>query len=155
MSNNDNHSGPEGPNVFWVDEADPASPLPQSDTILSIENVAKMFGVGWLTLRSYEARGLIKRRHRIGRIHVYSWADCDRIALILKARRAGLKLGEIAPIIKIADDVSGDRERARQMCTKLIDRLARRRRAIDDGLAELRQLHRLLGAKSVDSADQR
>jgi DNA-binding transcriptional MerR regulator len=149
MSNNDDSSTPDESKVLWIDQDDPAAPPPAQDTILSIETVAKMFGIGRLTLRFYEVRGLIKRRHRIGRVRVYSWADCDRVAFLMKARRAGLKLSEITPILEIADDVLGDRELGRQMCMELIKRLARRRRALDDGLGELRQLHTLLSAKPI------
>ena len=85
--------------------ADPANDLvpPATETILSLENVARMFSVSRLTLRYYEFRGLIKRRHRIGHVPVYGWADCDRIAFIIKCRRVGLSLGEVAPIIAAVD----------------------------------------------------
>jgi DNA-binding transcriptional MerR regulator len=153
MSNNDDRSGPERSNVFRVEETDPASPPPRQDTILSIGNVARMFGVERLTLRYYEARGLIKRRNRVGRVRVYTWADCDRIGFITKARQAGLKLGAIVPLVRIAADAHGDHERGRKMCTELIDRLARRRRAIDEGLAELRHLHTVLCTKPIGQDD--
>jgi hypothetical protein len=38
-------------------------------------------------------RGLIRRRHRIGRSR-YGWADGDRLAFIIKCRRIGLSLSE-------------------------------------------------------------
>ena len=60
------------------------------DETLTIANVARMFDVSRLTLRYYERRGLIKRRQRIGRVRVYTWADCNRIVFIINCRRVGL-----------------------------------------------------------------
>ena len=57
------------------------------EQILSIENVAETFGISRWLLRFCEFRGLIKRRNRIGTTWVYSWADCDRIAFIIKCRQ--------------------------------------------------------------------
>ena len=47
-----------------------------------------------LALRLFELRGLIRRR-RAGHDWVYSWSDCERIALLVKARKAGLAAGAL------------------------------------------------------------
>jgi len=134
--------------VVWVDDTGPV-PAPPEGTLLSIGNVAKMFNVSRLALRNYEVRGLIKRRHRVGNTRVYGWADCDRIAFIIKGRKAGLSLSEIGPILKAVDeDASADSvKEGRTLCLDLIDRLDRRRQALRDALAELRHLHTLLSSK--------
>jgi len=139
---------PDEKDVVWVDDTGPVPP-PAEGTLLSIGNVAKMFNVSRLALRNYEVRGLIKRRHRVGNTRVYGWADCDRIAFIIKGRKAGLSLSEIGPILKAADeDAPADSIRdARTSCLELIDRLDRRRQALRDALAELRHLHTLLSSK--------
>ena len=62
---------------------------------MSIENVAKMFGVSKLSLRYYEFRGLIRRLHSLDGVPVFSWADCERLAFIIKCRKAGVKLSDI------------------------------------------------------------
>jgi DNA-binding transcriptional MerR regulator len=152
MSNSDDSRPPPDDDSFWVDDSG-IRPPPSADTVLSIENVARMFNVSRLTLRHYEIRGLIKRRHRIGRVRVYGWADCDRIAFILKVRRAGLALSEVMPILAAGDDVLADRKLGQERCLELIARLERRRRAFDEGLAELRHLYALLSGKTPgDSA---
>ena len=74
--------------------------------ILSIENVAETFGISRWLLRYCEFRGLIKRRNRIGSTWAYGWADCDRIAFFIKCRRAGLRFGEVAAVLRAADDDS-------------------------------------------------
>jgi DNA-binding transcriptional MerR regulator len=125
------------------------SSAPTAPEILSIENVAAMFDVTRLLLRSFEFRGLIRRRQRVGRTRVYSWADCERIAFILKCREAGLTLHDIAPVIDAADcDVSIATLRSGQeACMALVDRLELRRKAIEEALAELSHLHALLSTK--------
>ncbi len=157
MTNRDDGCGrnPDDPEVVWVDDSGPVPPPPDG-TLLSIGNVAKMFNVSRLALRNYEVRGLIKRRHRFGNTRVYGWADCDRIAFIIKGRKAGLTLAELGPILKAADeDASVESMRAgRTTCLELIDRLDRRRQALRDGLAELRHLHTLLSSKLLSGGDQ-
>jgi DNA-binding transcriptional MerR regulator len=119
------------------------------ENILSIENVAETFGISRWLLRYCELRGLIKRRNRIGSTWTYSWADCDRIAFIIKCRRAGLRFSEIAPLVRAVDDDSARvQESAQELCTAQIQRLETRRKAIDEALSELAHTNTLLGTKS-------
>jgi len=124
-----------------------AAPAPE--TILSIENVARMFNVSWFVLRYYEFRGLIKRRHRIGSIPVYGWADCDRLAFIIKCRRIGLSLSEVAPIVAAVDheDDIVIHKRGQKSCMQLVSRLEQRRKILDEALAELAHTYSLLSIK--------
>jgi DNA-binding transcriptional MerR regulator len=149
MSYNDDPKAPADEEAFWVDDSG-VHPRPPADTVLSIDNVARMFNVSRLTLRHYEIRGLIKRRHRVGHTRVYSWADCERLACILKVRRAGIALGEVQPILAAVDDVLADRRLAQQQCVDLMARMDRRRRTFDDALAELQHLHLLLSGKPLE-----
>jgi DNA-binding transcriptional MerR regulator len=155
MTNRDDGCDRDETEIVWVDDSG-AVPPPPEGTVLSIGNIAKMFNVSRLALRNYEVRGLIKRRHRVGHTRVYGWADCDRIAFIIKGRKAGLTLAELAPILKAADeDASVDSMRAgRTACLELIDRLDRRRQALRDGLAELRHIHTLLSSKLLTGRDR-
>jgi DNA-binding transcriptional MerR regulator len=145
----------KNPSVAPVAEAllagDAATDLvpPATATVLSIENVARMFNVSRLTLRYYEFRGLIKRRHRIGRVPVYGWADCDRIAFIIKCRRVGLSLGEVALIIAAVDheDDTIIHKRGQEACMRLVTRLEQRRKTLDEALAELAHTYSLLSMK--------
>ena len=72
--------------------------VPNDEIALSIRDVAQMFKVSPLTLRLYELRGLI-RRERAGHTWVYSWSERKRIALIVKARQAGLRFRDLKPVI--------------------------------------------------------
>ena len=91
MSNREFDSTKAG-KVVWLD--DTGSGEPPTDRVLSLENVAEMFGVSQFRLRYYEFRGLIRRRQVHDGVRVYGWADCERLAFILKCRKAGLTLGE-------------------------------------------------------------
>jgi DNA-binding transcriptional MerR regulator len=127
---------------------DSAGCAPAVESILSIENVAETFGISRWLLRYCEYRGLIKRRSRTGSAWAYSWADCDRIAFIIKCRRAGLRFFEIAPIVQAMDhDSARIHESAQELCSALIDRLKIRRRAVEDALSELGHMQSQLGAK--------
>lgn len=147
MSDCEDRATSETSDVVWVDDSG-EQPAPQG-TVLSIANVAKMFNVTQLVLRYYERRGLIARRYSVGRSRVYGWADCDRIAFIIKGRRVGVPLSEIGLLIKAAErDASVSSIKAgRAKCLELIDSLDRRRQPLRDALAELRHMHALLSRK--------
>jgi DNA-binding transcriptional MerR regulator len=136
--------------VIWLDDTNGEDAVaPQSAATLSIENVAQMFDVSPWTLRYYELRGVIARRQHIGQIRVYSWADCDRIAFIIKCRRAGIGLADIAPILRAVDeDTQAQSIRINQQrCDTLIASLEKPRKVFDEALSELRQIRSLLCAK--------
>lgn len=84
----------------------------------------------------------------MGSARVYSWADCDRIACVIKLRRAGLRLSEIAAIIRAIDhDSARHHEAGQEFCQSLIHKLQLRRKTIDEALSELNHAHSLLGRK--------
>jgi len=123
-----------------------ASSLPQpgsaeNEFALSLKAVAGMFKISPHTLRLYELRGLI-RRVRCGRQWTYSWADCERIALIVKARKVGLSIRSIARIIKAMDVDAGTAkfEAGREQCLDLIRALELRKKDLHDVLGELHRI---------------
>jgi DNA-binding transcriptional MerR regulator len=140
MSNYESSTAAAGVNGGNPVYSDAGEECRQDDVVLSIENVARMFKHPRLALRYYELRGLIKRRSRVGSIRVFDWADCGVIAFIVKCRRAGLTLGEIAPVIRSArgDGSVHKVKSGPDPCLTLIDRLERRRQALDEALDELR-----------------
>jgi len=148
MSNceNDVRSSTE---VVWLDDTGSGRVDPPAERVLSIGNVAKMFGVSRLSLRYYEMRGLIRRRHSLDGVRVYGWADCERIAFIIKCRKAGLTLADIIMIIQATeDDISPLQFKiGQETCMALVNRLEGRRRVIDDALSELSHVHALLTSK--------
>ena len=148
MSNCENRTVKAG-DVVWLDDTGSDRPSPQMDRVLSLRNVSEMFVVSQLTLRYYELRGLIHRRHLQEGVPVYGWADCERIAFIIKCRKAGLTLRDISAILDATDDdVAPENFKAGQeVCMALVERLERRRKVLDDALAELSHVYALLTAR--------
>ena len=106
-----------------------------------------MFGVSKLSLRYYEFRGLIRRMQSLHGVPVFGWADCERLAFIIKCRKAGVKLSDLSSTIIDAtdDDVSPlGFKTGQENCMALVERLERRRRVIDEALAELSHVYALL-----------
>jgi DNA-binding transcriptional MerR regulator len=121
-----------------TDKLGDALPETAKNQVLTIAAVAAMFKISTLTLRLLELRGLIRRREA-GGDRVYSWADCERVALLVKARKAGFATRELAPVLKAMDAsvpnaVADD---GRLQCLFLIHALERRQQAISNLLGEL------------------
>lgn len=135
--------------VVWLDDTGSGRTDLLAESVLSLENVAKTFSVSKLSLRYYELRGLIRRRHSLDGVPVYGWADCERLALIIKCRKAGVMLGDIVTIIQATDDDMSARQikAGRDTYVALVERLGQRRRAIDEALAELGHVYAVLTAK--------
>ena len=137
--------------TVWLDDTGSGRTDPPSERVLSLENVARMFGVSKLSLRYYEFRGLIRRMHSLGGVPVFSWADCERLAFIIKCRKAGVKLSDIVTIIDATDDDASPLafKTGQENCMALVERLEQRRRLIDEALAELSHVYALLTTKLV------
>jgi DNA-binding transcriptional MerR regulator len=98
----------------------PAAAKADSERLWTVGELAEELGVTTRTLRFYEAEGLISPR-RQGAARVYSVRDRTRLRLILRGKRLGMSLAEIAEIIDIYDGAASSERR--QLRT-LLDRLA-------------------------------
>jgi DNA-binding transcriptional MerR regulator len=114
-----------------------------------------MFGVSKLSLRYYEFRGLIRRMHSQDGVPVFGWADCERLAFIIKCRKAGVKLSDVVTIIDATDDDASPLafKTGQENCMALVERLEQRRRVIDEALAELSHVYALLTTKLLGDAE--
>jgi DNA-binding transcriptional MerR regulator len=159
MSDRENHSNHPEREVVWLDDTESGRgvPVQARDQVLSIDAVAMMFSVPIWTLSYYEWRGLIRRRHRHGQVRVYGWADCERLSLVIKCRKAGLPLRGIVAIIEATEDdapVSVSRT-GQEQCMVQVDRLEQRRKVIEEALAELSHVYALLTSKIVGPGARR
>jgi DNA-binding transcriptional MerR regulator len=114
----------------------------------TIGEMAAEFGVSLRTLRFYEDRQMLRPR-REGHTRLYGQSDRLRMQMIVKGKRLGFTLGEIAELIgtqDVADDIEG-KLRPSQIVTQ-IDHLERQRREIDDAIARLRATHDRLATAS-------
>ncbi len=151
------NKSPEPVSLAWLDDGGGDSATPPETKLLTIANVAEMFGVSRLLLRFYEFRGLIGRNSRIDGQRVYSWAVCERLALIIKCRKVGLRLSDIVAVIEATDeDASIEAAKAGQeKSMALVEQLEHRRRAIEEGLRELSLLYALLNEKVLNESSRR
>ena len=126
-------------------EAAAESDTSKSD-LLTLGVVARMFKISPLTLRFYELAGLVRRR-RAGASRTFSWTDCERIALIVKAHAAGLRIGDIKAVIRAMDQNAPRAlaESALTECLALVHALEDRQRAVGNVLAELYRIEREIG----------
>jgi DNA-binding transcriptional MerR regulator len=149
----------KGSKVIWLDNTENGWARPAQERVLSIGNVARMFGVTRLALRYYEFRGLIRRRQVMEGQRVYGWADCDRIAFIIKCRRAGVPLRELIAIISASDEDATPEavKQGQERCMALVDRLERKRKHFDEALAELNHVYTLLTSRLLgpDGSDDK
>ena len=97
----------------------PVEAKADSERLWTVGELAEELGVTTRTLRFYEAEGLISPR-RQGAARVYSVRDRTRLRLILRGKRFGMSLAEIAEIVDIYDGAASSERR--QLRT-LLDRL--------------------------------
>jgi DNA-binding transcriptional MerR regulator len=141
--------------VVWIEEQSPSQPDQRAATPAPVEytisELAKEFGVTLRTLRFYEDKGLISPR-RQGLTRLYSPADRERIALILKGKKLGFMLGEIRQMVA-AEQGRGDGHAlklSREKCLEQIELLNRQQADIEDALTELRSIYASLSPKMAE-----
>jgi DNA-binding transcriptional MerR regulator len=105
----------------------------------TITQLAQEYGVTLRTLRHYEDVGLLFPERR-GTTRVFHVRDRIRLQLILRGKRLGFTLPEIATIVNMYDDQPGEAGQLQYLIYQIDVRraeLAQRRRDIDETLAEL------------------
>ena len=110
----------------------------------SIGELADQFHTTLRTIRHYEELGLISPS-RNGRQRVYTERDRVRLELILRGKRLGFTLDEIAHIINLYDDPPGEAGQLEFLLAEIQRRrsdLVQRRADLDAVLAELAELER-------------
>jgi len=110
----------------------------------SITALARDHGVTLRTIRFYEDRGLLSPERR-GVQRVYHNRDRVRLALVLRGKRLGFSLDEIARIVDMYDSEPGEAGQLRYLLTQIAARraeLAQRRHDIDETLSELDEVER-------------
>lgn len=112
----------------------------------TISDMARLYGVSLRTLRFYEDKGLLQPR-RQGTARYYSAKDRVRLELILKGKRLGFTLNEIADLIAArrtsdpADPVDLAVSLDREQIATQIEYLTRQRDELDSAIAELKRAY--------------
>jgi DNA-binding transcriptional MerR regulator len=110
----------------------------------SIAELAAAYGVTLRTIRFYEDRGLLTPERR-GTARVYHPRDKVRLGLILRGKRLGFSLDEIATIVDMYDAEPGEEGQLAYLLDQIGRRrseLEQRRRDIDETLLELAEVER-------------
>jgi DNA-binding transcriptional MerR regulator len=113
-----------------------------AERLFTVTQLATELGITARTLRFYEDRGLIAPR-RIGPNRVYAARDRARMVLILRGKHLGFSLREIAEYLDLYDADPTHTEQLRVLAataSKRIAALERQRDAVDETLAELREI---------------
>jgi DNA-binding transcriptional MerR regulator len=108
----------------------------------TITELADDFGTTLRTLRHYEDIGLLFPERR-GTARVFHHRDRIRLELILRGKRLGFTLPEIATIVNMYDDQPGEAGQLQYLIDQIAVRreeLDQRRRDIDATLAELAEV---------------
>lgn len=106
---------------------------------LSITDLSREFDVTTRAIRFYEDEGLLHPR-RQGRNRVYSHRDRVRLKLILRGKRLGFSLSEIAEIIRMYHSEPGESAQLDYFIDKIRERralLLQQKEDIEVTLAEL------------------
>jgi DNA-binding transcriptional MerR regulator len=108
----------------------------------SIAELAAEYDVTLRTIRFYEDRGLLTPERR-GTVRVYHPRDRVRLGLILRGKRLGFSLDEIATIVDMYDAEPGEEGQLVYLLDQITNRraeLEQRRRDIDETLQELAEV---------------
>jgi DNA-binding transcriptional MerR regulator len=117
--------------------------------MLTIGEIARIYGVTFRALRFYEQRGLLKPLRR-GGARFYDSTQKARLQLVLKGKQLGFTLTEISDLLdadagaaKPVDDFVLDEK----LVLSQLRHLEERRTELDQAIEELRATHRrLVGA---------
>jgi DNA-binding transcriptional MerR regulator len=129
--------------VIWIESDAEAAPT-AGDPALTISQVSAKLGMTQRALRFYESRGLVAPR-RAGQTRFYDSWDIERLALILKAKKLGFTLSEIAQMVRAGEGASAHSLKlSRTKCVEQIGVLERQVQEAEDALNELRRIHTML-----------
>jgi DNA-binding transcriptional MerR regulator len=115
-----------------------------ADPTWTITELSAEFAVTLRTIRHYEDLGLLSPERR-GTARVFHPRDRVRLALILRGRRLGFSLDEIATIVNMYDAEPGEAGQLRYLLEQIDVRradLEQRRSDIEQTLADLAEVER-------------
>jgi DNA-binding transcriptional MerR regulator len=127
-------------------------PSDDHDALKGIQEVAQELGLTMRALRFYEDKGLIAPQ-RVGTTRIYGKREVARARLVQRGRRLGFTIREIKEFLDLYDVDPEHAEQMRRFVKRVRERLAElegRRAALEETIAELRQLER----EAIDSLAQ-
>ncbi len=94
-----------------------------ADDTYSITDLAQEFDITARAIRFYEDQGLLAPARR-GQSRIYGQRDRTRLKLILRGKRLGFSLAEVAEIIDLYDNQPGETGQLHFFLSKIADRRA-------------------------------
>jgi len=110
-----------------------------AEELRGIQQVAAELGITTRTLRFYEDLGLIEPR-RIGTTRIYTKRETGRMQLILRGKRLGFSLRDIAEFLELYDADPQHVEQMRTLAERCRDRIAELEKQNEDLLKTLTEL---------------
>jgi DNA-binding transcriptional MerR regulator len=123
----------------------------REQTEFAINELAGEFGLTLRALRFYESRGLLAPQ-REGRRRIFSRADRERLALIVKGKKLGFTLAEISQMIE-AQSGRASAHTLKLTAEKCLEQIAffeRQMREAAEALTELRDIHLTLSKQAME-----
>ncbi|AUG54484.1 MerR family transcriptional regulator [Thalassospira marina] len=121
--------------------------------IYTVPELAKDLGVTPRTIRFYEQKGLVSPQ-RAGSTRVYTRSDRARMLIILRGKRLGFSLREIADYLDLYAADPTQSEQIRMLLGRVRQRmkdLTEQRQALDVTLEELRDIEQ----QSIDALKEK
>jgi DNA-binding transcriptional MerR regulator len=118
--------------------------IEHSPAFFSVNQLAEELDVTPRAIRFYEAKGLITPQ-RAGTTRVFSRRDRARLLLILRGKRLGFSLAEIAEYLALYDADRSQVEQVKLLLDRARHRIAEleaQRRDLDQTLGELRDIEK-------------
>ena len=123
----------------------------ESRDLFAIADLAREFGISTRAIRFYETKGLLKPE-RVGATRVFRRRDRARLSLILRGKRLGFSLRDIAEYLRLYD---ADRTQSAQvkllveMVDKRLELLEGQRRDLETTIDELSEIRKLASERMV------
>ena len=123
------------------------------DRFYAVPELAENLGVTPRTIRFYEQKGLVAPQ-RAGTTRIYTRQDRARMLIILRGKRLGFTLKEIADYLDLYGADPTQAEQIRMLLTRVrerIEALEDQRQALDVTLDELRDIEQ----QSIDALKEK
>jgi DNA-binding transcriptional MerR regulator len=108
----------------------------------SISELSEEFGITPRTLRFYEDQKLISPK-REGQTRIYSTADRARLAWILRGKRVGFSIADMAEVLDLYYEEGGKIKQGQitlDACRERIEALEQQKKDIDETIEELKNI---------------
>ncbi|MFC7047756.1 MerR family transcriptional regulator [Emcibacter nanhaiensis] len=108
----------------------------------SISELSEEFGITPRTLRFYEDQKLISPK-REGQSRIYSTADRARLAWIMRGKRVGFSIADMAEVLDLYYEEGGKIKQGQitlDACRERIETLEQQKKDIDETIEELKNI---------------